>query len=185
MTKIKNALFATTFLAMGAAGISAAVAATQGTTGATSSGDLVVSMIIDNKLKVSNLADVALGTYAGANLTGSEPICVYFNQTANYRITIDSNDVPGTFEMFDGVANNIAYTMTYDDGLGASPVVAGTALVAQSTGGNDAATGADDDCVTHTADNGTIAFTATSAAITGNPNGTYSETIDITVAPDI
>ena len=182
---IKNTLFASTFLAMGAAGVATSMAANQGVTGPTSSGDLVVSLIVDNKLKVSNLDDTSLGTFNGANLTATEDICVFYNQTAPYQITFDSNDNPGTFELSDGV-NNIAYSMTYDDGVnGAAAVVAGTPITARNSQGNDTATGADDDCVTLGLDNGQIAFTALATDITGNPNGTYSETLDITVAPSI
>ena len=185
MTKtIKNTLFATTFLAMGAAGVVTSMAATQGATGGTSSGDLVVSLIIDNKLKVSNLDDTALGTFTGANLTATETICVFYNQTAPYQVVIDSNDNPGTFELSDGV-NNIAYSMTYDDTNGAAAVTAGVALTNRDSNGNDTATGANDDCATVGADNATIEFTALATDITGNPNGTYSETIDITVSPSI
>ena len=182
---IKNTLFASTFLAMGAAGVATSMAANQGATGPTSSGDLVVSLIVDNKLKVSNLDDTSLGTFNGADLSASETICVYFNQTAPYQITFDSNDTPGTFELSDGV-NNIPYSFTYDDGVnGATAVVAGTPLTARNSQGNDATTGANDDCVTVAADNGTIDFTALATDITGNPNGTYSETLNITVAPSI
>lgn len=179
---IKNTLFATTFFAMGAAGVVTSMAATQGTTGATSTGSLVVSLIVDNKLKVSKLADVALGTFSGANLTAVETICVFYNQVAPYQITFDSNDVPGTFGLTDGV-NNIAYSFTYDDGInGAAAVTAGVALTNRALQGNS--TG-NDDCVTLAFDNGTISFTALATAITGNPNGTYVETLNITVAPSI
>ena len=182
---IKNTLFATTFLAVGAAGVATSMAATQGTTGPTSSGDLVVSLIVDNKLKVSNLDDTALGTFAGADLSATETICVYFNQDAPYQITFDSNDTPGTFELSDGV-NNIPYSFTYDDGTnGATAVVAGTPLTGRDLANNNATTGADDDCATIAADNGTLDFTALATDITGNPNGTYSETLNITVAPSI
>ena len=183
---MKNTLFATTFLAMGATGVTVAMAAAQGATGATSTGNLVVSLIIDNKLKVSNLDDTSLGTFAGANLNATETICVYFNQVAPYQITFDSNDTPGTFELSDGV-NNIPYSMTFDDGInGAQAVVAGTPITNRNSQGNDAVTGANDDCATvPVGDNGTIAFTALATDITGNPNGTYSETLNITVAPSI
>ena len=50
---------------------------------------------------------------------------------------------------------------------------------------NDGAADADDDCATIAADNGSIDFTALATDITGNPNGTYSETLNITVAPSI
>ena len=182
---IKNTLFATTFLAVGAAGVATSMAATQGTTGPTSSGDLIVSLVVDNKLKVSNLDDTALGTFAGADLSATETICVYYNQDAPYQITFDSNDTPGTFELSDGV-NNIPYSFTYDDGTnGATAVVAGTPLTGRDLANNNAATGADDDCATIAADNGSIDFTALATDITGNPNGTYSETLNITVAPSI
>ena len=125
---LKNTLFASTFLAVSAAGVAVSMAATQGVTGPTSSGDLVVSLVIDNKLKVSNLDDTSLGTWAGADLTANETICVFYNQTAVYQITFDSADVPGTFELSDGV-NNIPYSMTYDDGVnGATAVVMGRSI---------------------------------------------------------
>ena len=186
MTKtIKNTLFATTFLAMGAAGVATSMAATQGTTGPTSTGDLVVSLIVDNKLKVSNLDDTALGTFNGADLSATETICVYYNQVAPYQITFDSNDTPGTFELSDGV-NTIPYSFTYADPINpADPVVAGTPITGRSTDGNNAVAAADDDCATTGVDNGTLDFTALATDITGNPNGTYSETIDITIAPSI
>jgi len=82
--------------------------------------------------------------------------------------------------------NNIPYSFTYDDGTnGATAVVAGTPLTGRDLANNNAVSGADDDCATIAADNGSIDFTALATDITGNPNGTYSETLNITVAPSI
>jgi len=178
---LKNSLFATTLLACGIAGVTAAVAVTQGSAGATSTGTSQLSLVINNKLNVTNLADTALGTYSGADMTGSDSICVYYNQTASYKITFDGTNTPGTFVLDDGSSNTIPYTISYDDGGGASAITAATALTGQSTGGNTT----DDDCVTATADNGTVAYTVLATDITGNPNGTYTDTVQITVAPDI
>ena len=181
---LKNSLFATTVLAAGTLGVAGAFAAADGTTGATSTGNLIVSMQILNQVKISNLADVNLGTYTGSNLTGSEAVCAYFNQgavPAPIQLTVDSNDTPGTFELEDGGSNTIPYSITYDDGSGAAAVAAGVAATGVSVQANNT----DDDCVTIGSDTGTFAFLATAANITGNPNGTYSEQINITVAPDI
>lgn len=178
----KYALLTTSALICSMVGISTALAlATQGTPGATSAGDLIVSMTITNDVNVTNLADIVLGNYGGADLTGSSPVCVYFNAANNYQITIDSNDTPGTFALEDGASNTIPYTVTYDDTNGAQAVTAGVAITGMDTGGNTT----DDDCSTATADNGTLAVSVLATDITGNPNGTYAETLDISVAPDI
>lgn len=180
---VRNTLFATSVLAAGIAGVTAAIAATvDGSTGPTSTGTMDISLIIDNKLKVSNLDAVALGTFSGADLTGNDTVCVHFNQTGFYQVTIDSNDSAGTFNL-DNAGTLIPYSITWDDGsLGAQAVTAGTPLAGQ-THGNSAA---DDDCATLTADNATIAFTAAAADINAaGVNGTYSEEISITVGPNL
>ncbi|MCW9015528.1 MAG: hypothetical protein OQJ89_01045, partial [Kangiellaceae bacterium] len=68
-------LVKTTLFALGVAS-SSVMAATQGTLGTTSTGTLDITLDIDNLMRVSNLDDINLGTYAGAgNLTGSDAFC--------------------------------------------------------------------------------------------------------------
>lgn len=177
----KHLLLASTVIAGGVMGLTAAHALTQGTAGPTSTGDFQVQLEIDNEVKISNLADIDMGVYDGADLTAVEDVCVYFNQDAPYSVTLDSNDVPGTFELEIG-GQSIPYTVEYADSTGTfQAVTAGTPL----TGLNTATNTTDDDCVTATADNAQIQVSALAADITGKANGIYVETIDITVSPDI
>lgn len=176
----KHLLLASTVIAGGVMGLTAAYAVTQGTEGPTSAGDFEVQLEIDNEVKISNLADIDMGVYDGADLTAVQDVCVYFNQDAPYSVVLDSNDTPGTFELEIG-GETIPYTVEYADSDGTfEAVTAGTPL----TGLNTATNTTDDDCVTN-ADNAQIQVSALEADITGNPNGVYVETIDITVSPDI
>ena len=184
---IKNTLFATSVIAAGFAGVTAAVAATaDGTTGPTSTGTLDISLKIDNKLKVSNLDAIDMGTFSGSDMTGADTLCVYFNQGGAYQVTVDSNDVPGTFEL-DNAGTTIPYTLEWDDGVaGLQALTAGTALTGLDIGGNDSSTGADDDCVTVGADNATIQADAAAADIlAAGTNATYTEEVSILVEPDL
>ena len=185
---LKNTLFATSVIAAGFAGVTAAVAATaDGTTGPTSTGTLDISLKIDNKLKVSNLDAIDMGTFSGTAMTGTDDLCVYFNQGGAYQVTVDSNDVPGTFEL-ENAGTTIPYTLQWDDGVaGLQALTAGTALTGLDVQGNDATTGADDDCGTVAGgDNATIQSDAAAVDIlAAGTNATYTEEVSILVEPDL
>jgi len=170
------------------AGVMAAAsaqAATQGTAGPTSTGTIAVTMDILEEVKISNLVDIALGQYVpgGGNLTGSTPVCVYYNNATQYDIAPTSANSAGPGYQLNLGADNVAYGAEYqNDRLGAG---AFTAFDDGSTYTVNTATTTDDDCVTATGDTSTIRVTVTD---TGSPlgvaNGSYSDTITLVVTPN-
>jgi len=154
-------------------------AATQGTVGATSTGDLDISLTIVDEVRISNLVDITLGTFLGADLGGSSPACVFRSGTGNYEITATGDGGTGSdeFALTDGT-NSVDYTVAYDDGSGAVLVSSGTPLTGQ-TGGDPAS-----DTCAGTGDNGTIAVNVLASDMEGLPAGAYTGTLTLTVAPE-
>ncbi|MFZ5724456.1 MAG: hypothetical protein ACOY33_12460 [Pseudomonadota bacterium] len=96
---------------------------------ASSSGNLIVSLTVPNIVRISNLNDIPLGTYAGVDMSGSDDVCVYRNITGNYRITADSTNGAGAFELEDaGNTSVIPYTVSW----GAAALTENTALTGQT-----------------------------------------------------
>ena len=118
-TKIVNLVAAAGLMASGAA-----FAASQGTVGATSQGESVVTVTIPSLIRINGLTDITLGNYAGTgDMSGSSPGAVCSNGATNYGIVATS--AAGSFELQpQGAAvTTIPYTVTW----------AGTATPAQLT----------------------------------------------------
>ena len=178
---MKKLLLTTSALALASFG---AQAANQGLTGPTSTGDLEVSMDIVEEVKVSNLADIALGQYVpgGGNLVGNSPACVHYNNATTYTIQFDSTNGAGAgFTLDDGAANTVPYTVEYDDTQGGGFISISDGVSANVDGAD---TANNDDCATLGSDNGDIRATVTDVGLLGVPNGTYTDTLVVTVSPN-
>ena len=151
-------------------------AATQGTTGFTSVGDVDIFLTVSDEVRINNLVDITLPPFTGADVQGTTDACVYRNGGTTYNGTATGSGAGNAFTLTDGV-NTVPYTVTFDDGTGASGMTSGSAL------GRDNATGTDDSCVTAGADNATIEVTVTAADASGLPQATYSGTLTLLVAP--
>ena len=152
-----------------------ALAATDGTLGATSSGSSVVTIIKDNAVQISDVNDLDLGTHAtlAADATASDGVCV-FTSTSAYRVT--ASNVSGTFALVDG-ANSIAYSLTWAVGAGAPvTMVNGTAITSLSGDNTSLTCGG--------ATNSTFEATVTSAAFNAAAPGTYTDTVTLLVEPE-
>lgn len=107
-TLAKAALIASVGLSTGA------MAATQGTVGATSQGDLLLQVTIPALIRITDLADINLGTYNGDGVdrTGTSPACVRRNSAGNYGIVATSAN---TSFVLDGPASvtTIPYTVSW------------------------------------------------------------------------
>jgi hypothetical protein len=108
------AIVASTLLA------SSAMAANQGTlgtgAGATSSGDLNITLSIDTFIQVTGLDDISLGTYAGTALAPSEETFCVRTNSSGYKISF--SDVIGTAPAFaleeDGAGTaQVPFELTY------------------------------------------------------------------------
>jgi len=147
-------------------------AANDGVVGPTSTGDLNIELTILDEVRISNLSDIVLGTFAGADLSGNSGACVFRSGTGNYEITADGSGAGGAFELSDGT-NSVPYTVTYDDGTGAAALTSGSAL-----------TPASDTCATIAGDNGSIDVNVLATDMASLPAGAYNGLLTLTVAPE-
>ena len=173
-----KSFFTRTAIATLILGMPTAFAATDGSLGATSTGDLLITATIPGLIQISNLDDISLGTYTGSGgLSGSDTVCVYRNGASTYDVTATTSGAgTGSFVLTDG-SNNIAYTVTYDDGNGATTMTYGTALTNRQNASTTSTS-----CGGST--NATVAVSVADADLQGKPAGTYSSTLVLVVAPN-
>lgn len=160
-----------------------AIAASDGTLGATSTGTSLVSLTIGAVYQITGLADLALGTYGGAgNMTGNDDVCVYTNDaTGNYnvRITDDSGMSVGAFSVQNaGSTADIPFTVNWND-------VSGTVGSAAATYNTPlASTGADTASATcGGGNNANFEVSLLQADLQAAPADSYSATLSIVIEP--
>lgn len=154
-----------------------AMAATQGTLGAESSGEVVISVTTVDQIKISGLTDIALAEAPSGEYMGTSGACVYRNASGSYTLRADGSGTNNAFVLSDGGTYAIPYTVNYDDGNGSVPVSAATTLL-----GRKNANTAAPDC--GGSSNGVISVSVAQADIASVPAGTYSGTLTLTVAPE-
>lgn len=156
-----------------------AFAATQGTVGATSTGDLDITVTINDGVRISNLTDVVT-TFDGTNdIADTQSVCVYRNGTGLYAITATGDGgVGGNEFIIDTVAaDELDYTVQWNDGTGAVGMTSGTQLTGQQN-----ADVADPNCAGGDTANLTIGVLASD--MVAAPSGVYTGTLTLVVAPE-
>lgn len=178
-TKLGHAIRQVALGGVLAAAATGGFAATQGTTGFTSTGDLDISLTVNEEVKISNLVDITLPVFNGTDVSDTSDACIYRNGGGNYQITATGSGPANAFQLVDG-GNTVSvnYAVAYDDGTGFSALTSGSSLA--SSGASDI----DDDCVTDGADNATIQVTVAAADASALPADTYSGTLTLLVAPN-
>ena len=177
-TRIARSIALASALAGAATG---ALAANDGSLGTSSTGDLAVTLSIADRVQITGLEDITLGTYGGSGgLTGDATFCVYRNGTGVYDLVATSaNEQAGAFKASDGT-DEIVYAVKVDedtdpsDGFDVSSGTAKTGLT-----GDDAAT----DCGGN--DNASLRVSFAEADLQAAPtsNG-YADTITLLVTPN-
>lgn len=149
-----------------------AMAATQGTAGATSTGTAVVSVTIADIVQISDMNDFAFGTYSGTgNLNGTDNVCIYRNGTGNYTVTATGSGAANAFTMTDGT-NTIAYSVSLD-GANLTTGTATNQTGAHATSANCGGT-----------PNKALAVNVLAADLQAAPAGAYTGTLTLLVAPN-
>lgn len=170
MKNFKLAVLASALVASGSL-----MAATDGTLGTTSTGESLVTIIKQNAVQITNVADLDLGTHAtaAADMSANDDVCV-FNSTATYSITVTSGN--GGFNLSDGT-NNIPYSVEWAANGGAAVALVDGASLGSLTG----------DRTSLNCGGGTNAnFSATVAAADFNAAGpgTYTDVLTLLVEPE-
>ena len=177
-TRIARSIALASALAGAATG---ALAANDGSLGTSSTGDLGVSLAIADRVQITGLDDIPLGTYGGSgNLTGSAAFCVYRNGTGLYDLEATSaNEQAGTFKASNGT-NDIDYAVKVDEDTDASDgilVDSGTAETGLQ--GHASAT----DC--GGSDNASLQVSFAEADLQAAPTSSaYNDTITLLVTPN-
>ncbi len=159
-----------------AAVASGAYAATDGVPGFTSTGTLDINLQVNDEVRISNLQDILLGTFAGVDVSGSSGACIYRNSATTYQITGTGDGAANAFTLTDGTST-VPYSVSYTDSAATSSMTSGVALTARDGADNDV------DCL-NTGDNATVDVTVTAADASTLPAGTYAGTLTLVVAPN-
>ena len=153
-------------------------AASDGTVGATSTGTAVISVELPKLILATGFADLDFGTYAGTGaLADDEDIRVSMNfATPTYSVIATADT--GSFNLNAGGADNIPFTLSYNDQTGTAGRVAmtyNTLLTAQG-GGHDALATA--------TDNANYSVDIAQAALQAVDAGAYTATVTFVFTPE-
>ncbi|MEM7097346.1 MAG: hypothetical protein AAF541_03735 [Pseudomonadota bacterium] len=158
-------------LVAAAAGVQAA---SDGTVGASSTGSVELSLEVEAAVKISNLLDIDLGTFAtSATLSGFTEACIYSNSAAGYTVTATSASTGGTtsgFQLHNG-ADALNFSVEFDS----------TALAYNTLTNFTGARTIDDDC--STGNNTRIDVEVDPVDASSISTGTYLATLTLLIAP--
>ncbi len=170
-----------------ATGSCAALAATQGTPGATSTGTIGITLTIPHQVRITGLTDLALTYTATGNITGSKTFCVNDNLDAGgrgYFITASSANGSGSdFRLTASGPLYLIYDLDYDDDTdaGTGGASLNNAVITTTEFDSGSATDMGASCSTP---NASILVTITEAAHQAAQAGSYSDTLTLLVTAD-
>ena len=170
MLKKQSGILALSIALAAASGSVSAV--TQGTVGGDSTGNVNVQVVVPSLIRITDLADIDLGSYTGDGLdmTGASPACVRRNSAGNYGIVATSTN--GSFALSGAVAGTVPYSvswggsaLTYNTSLGAQVADSGTLGACTPVAGK-------------------LSVTVTGASLDAAEPDTYTDTLILTVTPE-
>ena len=175
--KMKKLMRATALIA-GMTTTGVVIAATQGTVGGISTGDLDIDVTINDEVQISNLTDLT-GTFTGVDMTLTDTACVYRNAGGDYTVTAQGDGAANAFTITDG-ATVVPYTVQWSSDGGTTFESLATSVTSASHTGNAAP-----DCSAAPAgDNVTIQVDLAAIDLVAAAAGTLSGTLTLTVAPN-
>ena len=159
----------------------AAVAATQGTAGATSTGSVGISATVPGRVQISGLTDVAFGTVDPASAASqNEDVCVWSNTSGRaYQVTATGSGASNAFTLSDGT-NLLPYAVEWAATAGQT---SGNALAAGTALTGLASTATSPTCSSGAAASASLIVKMTAANLQAAVASTYSGTLTLVVAP--
>ena len=177
MNNLKKIVTGFAFAASLAAGN--AMAATQGSLGADSTGTTDVTLEIADRVQITSISDIVLGAWSGnGDLVGSTDFCVYRSGGDDYQLTLTADT--GSFVVESATTlDSIAFSANVDDDLDASDgetLAYNTASAVALTGSNSFTCGGND--------NAQLEVTFAEAALQAASSAAdYQATVTILVEP--
>lgn len=159
----------------------AALAATQGTAGATSTGSVSISATIPGRVQISGLTDIALGTVnPTAAASQAEDVCVWSNTSGRvYNVTASGSGASNAFTLTDGT-NVLPYAVEWAATSGQS---SGTALVSGAALGSLASTATSPTCSAGPTASASLIVKLSAANLQAAVASAYTGTLTLVVAP--
>jgi hypothetical protein len=159
----------------------AAIAATQGTAGSTSTGTVGITAVVPGRVQISGLTDLDFGTVDPASAASkTEDLCVWSNTSGRaYQVTATGSGASNAFTLSDGT-NTLPYSVEWADAAGQTsgdPLTSGTALTGQ------ASTATNPTCSAGDATTASLIVNMTAANLQAAVASTYNGTLTLVVAP--
>ncbi|HSQ99937.1 MAG TPA: hypothetical protein VLM36_08470 [Sphingomicrobium sp.] len=158
-----------------------AIAATQGSVGATSTGTVGITATVPGRVQISGLTDIAFGTVdPTAAAASAEDVCVWSNTSGKgYSVTATGSGASNAFTLSDGT-NLLPYSVEW---AGSSGQSSGTALSSGSALAGLASTAASPTCASGPAKTASLIVKMTAANLQAAVASSYTGTLTLVVAP--
>jgi hypothetical protein len=171
-------------LLAGAALSGTAHAATDGSLGTSSTGDVTINASVTAQVRISGLNDVNfLNANPEVDASNAQNVCVWSNSAnRRYNITASGSGTSGAFTIASGALTPIAYSVQWDDASGASTgdaLTPGTALASQTSVATRSL------CEDVSAESASLIVGITAANLQAMQGGaSYTGLLTLTVAPE-
>ncbi len=162
---------------------SQALASTQGTLGATSTGTITITVSVPSRVQITALNDV---TFANVDptvtATNAQSNCVWSNTaTKGYTITATGGGTGGAFTLRSGALTPVTYSVQWNQSTGQA---SGTALTAGTASGTFNSTATTPTCATAPTTSSSLIVSIPSAQLLTMASLTnYTDTLTLLVAP--
>ena len=161
-----------------------ALAATQGSFGASSTGSLTINASVPGRVRISGLTDVTFSNVdPSVNATDAQNVCVWSNtSTRGYSITATGSGAANAFTLASGALPVVPYTVEWAPTSGlttGTSLTPGTALTGQTS------TAITSDCSAGPSASASLVVSVGSPTLQSMTAGvTYNGTLTLVVAPE-
>jgi hypothetical protein len=157
-------------------------AATQGTLGATSTGNVSITASVPSRARITGLADVAFTSQDPATAaSNAQNVCVWSNTaTRGYTITATGSGTSNAFTLTNG-STTVPYSVAWAPSINQT---SGTALISGTASGSLTSSATNQTCVSGpVASSSLIVGISTTDLGTMSAASTYTGTLTLLVAP--
>jgi len=161
-----------------------AMAATDGTLGATSTGAININASVANRVRLTGLTDVSLlNQDAGTAASNTQNICVWSNTaTKGYSISATGNGTAGAFTLATTGGLSVVYSVEWEDTSGAST---GTSLTAGAASNGYTSSATHQSCSVGPSNSASLIVGLDTTALSSMQAGvTYTGVLTLLVSPE-
>lgn len=161
-----------------------AVASTDGSFGATSTGSLIINASVPGRVRISGITDVTFSNVdPSVAASNAQSVCVWSNTaTRGYRITATGSGAAGAFTLSSGALPVVPYTVQWASTSGQT---SGTSLTTGAALAGQTSSATNSDCSTGPLKSASLVVSMGSPTLQSMTSGvTYNGTLTLVVAPE-